>query len=218
MQFLIIIALLLSILIEDHDEDSVYIVDDFDAPIEENWKGRNENFDEQYSIAQEEDNSYLSVVSVNSDNLIIKKIEVDIVKYPYLNWKWRAHKLPSQGDESVKQYCDVTASIALLTNKSRFFPKSIKYSWSTTLDKETRSRSPFAIWPARCDIRVLQSGDAEVGKWITEKVNILEDYKLFYNKTEVKSKKIRAVVIMSDSDNTMSVSEADYDNIYFSKE
>jgi hypothetical protein len=52
---------------------------------------------------------------------------------------------------------------------------------------------------------------------VTEKINVLEDYKRFYNKKAIMSRKIHAIVIMSDSDNTKSISEADYDDIYFSK-
>ena len=150
--------------------------------------------------------------------MIIKKIKVDITEYPYLNWKWRANTLPVKGDESIKSTCDHAASIALVVNKNRFIPRSIKYTWSTTLKKDSLTRSPYAFWPARCDIRVVQSGPEHLGEWRTEKINVLEDFKTFYNKSKVRSKYIHAIAIMTDSDNTQSLSEADYDDIYFSKE
>ena len=150
--------------------------------------------------------------------MIVKKIEVDIVKYPYVNWSWRINTLPTNGDESIKSTCDVPASISFVTNKVRLLPKSIKYSWSTTLEKGTITKSPFAYWPARTDIIVMQSGDELAGEWVTEKRNILEDYKKLYGKRNLDSKYINAIAIMSDSDNTKSVSAADYDNIYFSAE
>ena len=194
-----------------------YLVDNFNTKLEENWKGRHQNFKDIYQIKTENNNQFLSAKSINSDNLIVKKIEVDLVKYPYLIWKWRANHLPENGDESVKQYCDAAASVAVILNTSRFFPKTIKYSWSTTLEKNSITESPFAFWPAQCDVKIVQSGAAPKGKWQTEKVNVLADYKQFYNLSAVDSKMVYAIVVMTDSDNTQTLSAADYDAIYFSK-
>lgn len=198
-------------------KNETYLVDDFNTNLAQNWKGRHSNFEDIYQIKTENNNPFLSAKSINSDNLIVKKIAVDLVKHPYLNWKWRAHHLPESGDESVKQYCDAAASVAIILNTNRFFPKTIKYSWSTTLEKNSVTESPFAFWPAQCDVKILQSGAKNVGQWQTEKVNMLADYKEFYGLTEVDSKVVYAIVIMTDSDNTQSLSAADYDGIYFSK-
>ncbi len=194
-----------------------YIVDNFNTNLAQTWKGRHNNFNKIYQIKTENNNPFLSAKSINSDNLIVKKIEVDLVKYPYLNWTWRANHLPENGDESVKKYCDVAASVAVILNTSRFFPKTIKYSWSTTLEKNSLTESPFAFWPAQCDVKIVQSGAVYKGEWQTERVNVLADYKQFYSLSTVESKVIYAIVIMTDSDNTQTLSAADYDAIYFSK-
>ena len=193
-------------------------LDSFDTPLEESWKNRNDSCAETYHIKQIEGQSYLSVETNGSDCFIIKPFKLDLVEYPYLNWKWKANKLPLDGDESEKSLCDVPASIAVVISRNRIFPKSIKYTWSTTLEKGTLTKSPYAKWPARCDIRVLQSGPNDSGDWIHQKVNVLEDFKRFYKKKKVRSKKVRAIVIMTDSDNTGTPSAADYDDIFFSKE
>ena len=199
-------------------QNEYYLVDDFSTGLSPNWQGRHKNFQDLYQIKTENNNLYLAAQSINSDNLIVKKIEVDIAKYPYLNWKWRVNHLPKNGDESVRKNCDAAASIAIVLNTSRFFPKTIKYSWSTTLEKNHLTESPFAFWPARCDIRIMQSGPKEKGKWQIEKVNALADYKRFYGLKKVDSKIVYAMVIMTDSDNTQTLSAADYDDIYFSSQ
>ena len=190
---------------------------DFSQSLDEEWRGRRSTYKEVYTIQEEAAERYLNAKSHDQTNFIIKKVSVDLVEYPYLNWSWRIHQLPESGDESVKSYCDVAASMAVVLNKSRILPKSIKYSWSATLPKDHFTQSPFATWPARCDIHVVASGEEDLGVWRHEKVNVLEDYKRFYNKEKVKSKKIHAFVVMTDSDNTGSSAEADYNNIYFSK-
>ena len=209
--------ILLSFIQSAFSDAEVLKVEDFDEQIEDSWVGRHEDFDDVYSIADEGDERFLTAVANGSDNLIVKKVKVDITEYPYLNWRWRAHTLPEGGDESVKKTCDAAASVAVVLNKSKILPKSIKYTWSTTLAKDSLIKSPYAFWPARCDIRVIDSGSEHIGEWRTVKVNLLEDYKHFYKKKDVKSKHVRAIVIMTDSDNTGSSSSADYDQFYFSK-
>lgn len=200
-------------------QNNTYLVDNFNTKsLKKNWKSRHKNSQEIYQIKSENNNQYLSAKSLNSDNLIVKKIEVDLVKYPYLNWTWRANHLPKNGDESIKKYCDTAASIAIILNTNRFFPKTIKYSWSTTLEKGSVTESPFAFWPAQCDVKILQSGSENKGQWQTEKINVLADYKQFYDLEAVDSKVAYAIVIMTDSDNTQTLSAGDYDDIYFSKD
>jgi len=213
----LLIILLWPIIPSPYTQNKYYLVDDFSTGLSSNWKGRYPNFQDIYQIKTENNNHYLSAKSINSDNLIVKQIEVDLVKYPYLNWKWRANTLPKNGAESVKENCDVAASIAIILNTSRFFPKTIKYSWSSTLPKGSITESPFAFWPAQCDVKILQSGIKNKGQWQTEKVNVLADYKKFYNLAKVESKVVYAIVIMTDSDNTQTLSAGDYDAIYFSE-
>jgi len=217
-----LISFVLSILLNQFlphpsQKETIYLVDDFEMGLTNDWKGRHSGHEAIYQIKTEADNQFLSASSLDSDNLIVKQIEVDLVEYPYLNWKWRATTLPKNGDESVKANCDVAASIAVILNTSRFFPKSIKYSWSSTLEKDVLTESPFAFWPSSCDIRVMESGAEHLGEWQQEKINVLADYIRFNNLTFVDSKVIYAIVIMTDSDNTQTVSAADYDDIYFSK-
>lgn len=193
-------------------------VDDFSSKLENNWKGRSCGFEKIYNVKESNGNKYLSAKSIGSDNFIIKEIKVDIVKYPYLNWKWRVNTLPVAGDESRKEKCDVGASIAVVLNNSKICPKSIKYSWSTTLKKGSFSKSPYAMWPSRSDIYIVESGDQNLKTWKTEKINVLEHYMKLYKEKNLKSKEIKALVIMTDSDNTGTLSEADYDDIFFSSE
>jgi len=196
---------------------SQVVVEDFEKPLFPEWKSKSKNPEKIYNLKEENGDHYLSASSINDDNFIIKRFEVDLVKYPYLNWTWRAHSLPANGDESVKKHCDVAACINVVLKASKWRPRSIKYSWSTTLEPETRTKSPYAFWPSRCDIVVVKSGDSSMGVWHTEKVNVLEDYLKFYELDEVDSIVIEAIVIMTDSDNTKSLSAADYNDLYFSE-
>jgi len=211
----LLLAIIIIFPIEDKD---VVWIDDFENQTMKDWQGRAAQFENIYKLDSINGQSFLSASSKGSDNFIIKKIDVDLVKYPFLNWKWRANTLPLNGNESVKPTCDMAAAVVIVLRASKWRPQTIKYTWSSTLEKNTITQSPYAHWPSRTDIIVMQSGDEHLNEWMTEKVNVLEHYKMLYKKSKVKKKKIEAFVIMTDSDNTNSLSEADYDDIFFSKE
>ena len=208
--------LILSFVIPVQNNDRI-LVDNFESGDLDDWKGRRKKYEEIYRIDYEDGNAFLTASSRNSDNLIVKRIYVDLNEYPYLNWKWRAHAFPENGNESVKAYCDSPASIAVVLNRSRVFPKSIKYAWSSSLPESMVTKSPYARWPARCDVIVTESGKENAGEWVHEKVNVKEDLERFYKKSELRRKDVFAIVIMTDSDNIGQLSKADYDNIYFSR-
>lgn len=186
------------------------------------WQGRSEAAAQFYIVAEEKENKFLRAHTKNSHEFVGKQIAVDIVKYPYLNWRWRAQIFPPNGNESKKATGDTPASVSVILEDDRILgvpkPKTLKYTWSTTLPLGFVTESPWAVWPSRCDIIVLRSGAAQKGIWIREKRNILADYLIFYKlkKEEVASKIIKGIVLMSDSDNTASESAADYDDFYFS--
>ncbi len=187
------------------------------------WYSQTKKYSKQvYSIKSEsyhgKKNKYLQAKTAKYAEFLAQKINIDIVKYPFLNWKWRANHLPIKGDESVRKFCDASASVYVVLSMSKIKPRTMKYTWSTTLSKDTITKSPFAFWPAKCDIVVLQSGPELKGQWIREKRNILKDYHYFYpSDKKIRSKMIPLLAIMSDGDSTGTLSAADYDDIYFSR-
>ena len=64
------------------------------------------------------------------------------------------------------------------------------------------------LWIDRFEARLSES-------W--QNRHVLVDGKRFYRKKKVISKKVPAIVIMTDSDNTQTPSSADYDDLFFSK-
>jgi hypothetical protein len=207
-------------------ENEIFWIDNFDysnTNLRNKWVGRTKLAYQFYNIIEGTGvrNPFLRAEVKNSSEFIGRYIKVDIVKFPYLNWRWRVHKLPPGGNESLKAVCDVPASVNVLVSAKKTLgiptPETIKYSWSTTLPKGTITKSPYAVWPSRCDIIVLQTGAQRESKWVYEKRNVLNDFKKLYKTDLGKTLEIDGIVLMSDSDNTNSEAIADYDSIYFSK-
>jgi len=56
----------------------------------------------------------------------------------------------------------------------------------------------------------VESGDKEIGKWISEERNLYEDYKRLFNE---EPPHIMGIAIMTDTDNTGESAVAYYDDI-----
>lgn len=134
--------------------------------------------------------------------------QINLEKTPILTWKWRVYKIPKGGDENDNNKNDVAASIYVVYSVNFLkMPKSIRYTWSSTLPVGTILSKYFN----RQKIVVLASGAKNEGKWITFQRNIAQDYEnLFGSKPP---KRPIAILILSDGDNTKSQVIADYDDI-----
>ena len=71
--------------------------------------------------------------------------------------------------------------------------------------------SPYA---SKTKIVVLQNGTSPLDTWITEEVNVYEDYRKLFNK---EPDEVQAVGILTDADDTSSEAMADYDDIFLKK-
>jgi hypothetical protein len=88
---------ILGISIFMYGQGNKLIVDDFENYREDSiataWKGRSDEAFIEYKVKTEHaENSYLEVISEESNMFILKKIKVDLVKFPYLNWQWRVNE------------------------------------------------------------------------------------------------------------------------------
>jgi hypothetical protein len=55
---------------------------------------------------------------------------------------------------------------------------------------------------------VIRSGTSPKGEWTEERVNVLEDYKKYFNESEVP--KTAGIAVLTDSDDTRSTAQGDY--------
>ena len=154
--------------------------------------------------------SYLEAKTFNSDIPIAKKFAYDLKEYPFLNWQWRALKLPKGGDERYKKTGDSGAGVYVIF-PGKIRPNSIKYVWSATLALGTVTESPFSN---NTKIVVLRNHSTPLGKWTSEKVNVYEDYKRLFGR---EPEPVQGIGIMSDSNDTRSRAEAHYRAISITK-
>lgn len=168
----------------------------------------------QYRVEKERGNQFLRYSGTEAKHLnfpLIDKNELDIYKTPILQWRWRIHQIPEGGNEDHDDRNDVAASIYVVFDMGRVMfrkvPKSIRYTWSSTLP-EGKEISKFF---GNQKIIVVGSGTEGTGQWKIFTRNIVEDYKRLFGDNPPETP--LAILILSDGDNTRTVVKADYDDI-----
>lgn len=172
-----------------------------------------------YAIRQEKGNKFLHYEHTAARHLnypLINRQGLDIYENPILSWKWRVKKIPAGANEDDNDRNDTAASIYVVFEMGRVavvkkVPKSIRYTWSSTLDEGYTSSKLFG----NQKIVVVESGEDNLGKWIRFERNIVEDYRRLFG--EDPPSKPLAILILSDGNSTNSKTIADYDEIMLKK-
>ncbi|HDP25437.1 MAG TPA: DUF3047 domain-containing protein [Deltaproteobacteria bacterium] len=170
-----------------------------------------------YSIQTEHKDSFLKARSASSASLLVYREPFDVYEFPKVRWRWKVENIYARGDATRKDGDDypIRIYIAFEYDPSRagFIQKaqysairliygeypperSLNYVWSSTEQAERILPSPYTD---RSMMVLLEQGDANVGKWITYEVDILEDYSRAFGTSPPR---VATIGIMNDSDNT----------------
>ena len=173
------------------------------------WRGDDDLARNLYSIQEEDGNRYLRAEDDGTSIIIRKRMEAwNSREYPILSWRWRARVLPEDGDERIGSTNDSAVAVYVVLDQNFLrIPKTLKYVWSTTLPIGTRHRRDGI---GRPNVIVLQSGPEKVGQWVTESVNVYEDFVRTFGKAPPKSSV--GIAVLTDGNATLTDSQGDYDD------
>lgn len=166
-----------------------------------------------YSVKVERTGGYLTAYSRNSASGIFYEIRFNPKKQPLVSWKWKVIKFPEKGEGQYAKSKwiekDDYATRFYVIFPSFIFTrtKSLEYVWDKFLPEGTLMTSPYY---KNIKIFVAESGEKNLGKWVYENRNIYADFKMAFGS---EPGKVGAIAIMTDTDNTISTAEADYDEI-----
>jgi Protein of unknown function (DUF3047) len=126
-----------------------------------------------------------------------------------LRWRWRAMALPKGADECEPGRADSAASV-YLTWKSGFRYYLVKYAWTTLGARGRvcdRRRGIFVVQ----DTVVRRSG-GPVGEWVDEEIDPDDEFRRHFRDgdPEAEVPDLFGLGLLSDGDETRSVSGADY--------
>lgn len=207
-------------LVAELGDEPAVILEDFENgtpgafPPGWSWRDRDDDKRKPYVIRVESGNKYLEATDRGESVIIGKEVRWNLERYRYISFKWRAHRLPENGDERYGQTVDSAAGIYITYNKKlKFIPRSIKYVWSTTLPVGSAMlRSgigkPWMI--------VAESGTAHLGEWRTYVFDAYQAYKDTFGGDPPRAP--LGIGILSDANSTHSFAYADYDDIIALKE
>jgi len=133
----------------------------------------------------------------------------DLRTHPYLRWDWRAHRLPEGASERDK---NDTGAALYVTFETDWLgrPRSIKYTYSSTLPVGT------VVDFGRLKVIVASSGANGIGTWRTVERDVMEDYRRVFEREPPETP--ISITLWSDTDDTKTIAEVDFDNIVLLKE
>jgi len=166
--------------------------------------GRRADYD--FTIEQRGDGRVLHLESRNDHSTIARDItgRVNLKETPILEWTWKATVLPAGGDLRRKETTDMAAQLYVVWPRFPALLRSriIGYVWdaatpATTIVKSQKTGTVTFV--------VMRSGLGDLGKWVTERRNVAEDYaKIFGEFPDDPS----AITISIDSNDTHSMAES----------
>lgn len=177
----------------------------------------------RYTIETLGSESALRAESRASASAVVYRSPFAVVDYPRLRWTWRVENVYEKGNTRTKEGDDYPLRIYVLFeydpetatafDRAKYglakalygeYPphSALNYIWASREDEGGIVTNPYA---SNAKMIVLQKGKKNLGRWIVEERNILDDYRRAFGAEPPP----RATLgIMSDSDNTQEASVA----------
>jgi DUF3047 family protein len=183
--------------------------------IPDGWKGQSWGSPKyEFRIVTQGGRKVLHLKSANDSSTVSKEIKVDVKSQPILQWSWQVVTLPKGGDARKSATDDQAAQLYVTFPRfpSQVRSRIISYLWDTTAPVGAVVKSEKT---GLVTYVVVRSGPTDLGKWLTESRNVLEDYKKIYG--EAPGEEVGAISISVDSNDTRSAAESYFGEILFRK-
>ena len=188
------------------------IIDDFENGLQTQWESQKFKGETQYHVVKIGNNYVLKAESNASASALIYKYKYDLKEYPILTWRWKVENIIKKGDEMKKDADDYAARVCVIF--PHWLPsltKKITYFWANKLPKGKYTQSPYY---SRSIMVAVDSGNENIGKWVTERRNVYKDFKMYFGE---EPPQVGGIAIMTDTDNTGESAIAYYDDIKIEK-
>jgi hypothetical protein len=178
------------------------------------WQGQNWGSPKyDITVLTEDGRKALRLRSANEGSTVSKDIKgkVNLKETPLLEWSWRVTVLPRDADSCRRATDDQAAQVFVVWPR---FPEAVRsriigYVWDTTAAAGTVCKSEKT---GTVTYVIVRSGTADLGKWLTERRNVAEDFKQIYGED---ADAPGALAIAVDSNDTNSSAESFIGKILF---
>ena len=156
-------------------------------------------------LVQDNGKQVLQMRSERASFSLQKQVRITLQESPVLIWQWKVTELPRGGDFRRSGTDDQAAQLIVAFSSSRF----LTYIWDSTAPKGLVAAAPAPVLKKIFAV-VMQSGSQGLGNWITERRNLLDDYKQTFGEVP---EAIEGVRIQINSQHTQSRAEAYWQSI-----
>ena len=179
------------------------------------WKGENwgRASAEDLTVVEDEGRRALRMRSAGDRATLSIDLNgrVDLERTPILEWTWKVTVLPVGGDARVKARADQAGQVYVVWPRAPALLRSriIGYAWDTTAPAgatipSQKTRTVTYV--------IVRSGRADLGRWITERRDVVADYRRIYGEAPDAP---GALSLSIDSNDTRSAAESFVGSIVF---
>lgn len=184
----------------------------------------------RYRLVREGEGWVLKAESEASASALYRPLDLDLHAHPRLTWRWKVGNVLDRADARTRQGDDYTARVyvafrydparasaweratygAYRLLHGRYPPRAaLNYVWDNRLPPGTTLDNAYTD---RARMIVLRSGTADVGRWVVETRNVLDDYRRLFGS---EPPPLAGVAVMTDTDDTGERAVAWYDALAF---
>lgn len=168
-----------------------------------------------WKVVDDAENQAIKLRTESSSFALEKSITVDLKQTPYLEWEWKVTVPPAEGNFSSPDTDDQAAQLLVVFSKTFFARrKVISYIWDPTAPIGTIGAAAGPIY-LNVKAIVVESGAGQIGNWLIEKRNVVEDYRALFGEIPERAVAIRMQI---NSQHTHAVAEAFWRTIRFTSE
>ena len=164
-----------------------------------------------FSLVEDEGRRAIRLRSHDDHSTIAREIHVDLEATPILEWRWKIVELPASADVRQRATSDLTGHLLVVWPR---FPEMVRarligYAWGTSepANSVLRSRKTGTV-----TFVILRSGADGLGRWVTERRDVVEDYRKIYGERPENPK---VIALSIDTNDTHSRAEALIGSIVF---
>ncbi len=186
----------------------------FDAAmaIQDEWlhmpiKGRTE-----YRLAHLDGRLGIRARGMGGASGLTRRVEIDSERCPWIEWTWRVERLQASADLNSREHEDVAASLFSLFGDLGLISMpdpvpTLRYVWTNeAVPAGSIVDNPYL--PGVVRSIVVRSGQADTGRWVTERRNLHEDFVAAFGSEPPEP--VHVVALFTDNDQTEEPVEAYY--------